>query len=118
MGALLLLRHARVVFVFYIAEQFFSTLFDGRCGLSKGAASRELRRLHGALVYALTVFGGTVADRVLGYPRRAIIVGGCFMALGEFMLMTPKGLDPRPEDDVLHGPGRADRRQRVFKPNI
>ena len=38
-----------------------------------------------ALVYAAPVIGGQVADRLLGY-RRAVILGGVMMAIGEFMI--------------------------------
>lgn len=38
-----------------------------------------------ALVYAAPVVGGLVADRILGY-RKAVILGGVMMALGEFVI--------------------------------
>ena len=76
----------RALLVFYVAEQFYSHLSGDA---AKGAASASYGGFT-ALVYALGIFGGTIADRLLGY-RRTIIVGGLFMALGEFMLMTPKG---------------------------
>ncbi|PRQ02170.1 Dipeptide and tripeptide permease B [Enhygromyxa salina] len=39
-----------------------------------------------ALVYAAPVLGGKLADELLGY-RRAVVMGGILMALGEFMLV-------------------------------
>ncbi|MCB9047032.1 MAG: MFS transporter [Chitinophagales bacterium] len=39
-----------------------------------------------ALVYAVTVLGGKLADSLLGY-RIAVIMGGFLMALGEFMIL-------------------------------
>jgi len=39
-----------------------------------------------ALVYAAPVIGGKMADNVLGY-RRAVIMGGVLMAIGEFLLV-------------------------------
>jgi len=39
-----------------------------------------------ALVYAAPVLGGKLADELLGY-RRAVILGGILMAIGEFMLV-------------------------------
>ena len=39
-----------------------------------------------ALVYAAPVWGGKLADTVLGY-RRAVIFGGIVMALGEFLIL-------------------------------
>jgi len=39
-----------------------------------------------ALVYAAPVWGGKLADTVLGY-RRAVVFGGIVMAIGEFMIL-------------------------------
>lgn len=39
-----------------------------------------------ALVYAVTVLGGKLADNLLGY-RIAVILGGFLMAIGEFMIL-------------------------------
>lgn len=39
-----------------------------------------------ALVYAVTVLGGKLADSLLGY-RIAVIMGGFLMAIGEFMIL-------------------------------
>jgi POT family proton-dependent oligopeptide transporter len=41
-----------------------------------------------ALVYAGAIFGGYVADRIIGY-QRSILVGAVFMAAGLFMIMLP-----------------------------
>jgi proton-dependent oligopeptide transporter, POT family len=64
-----------------------------------------------ALVYAAAVFGGYVADKVLGY-QRSILLGAVVMAAGLFMIMWPNqqvfllGLST-----VIVGNG-------LFKPNI
>lgn len=42
-----------------------------------------------ALVYAVTVLGGKLADSLLGY-RIAVILGGVLMAIGEFMIIVEK----------------------------
>ena len=42
-----------------------------------------------ALVYAVTVLGGKLADSLLGY-RIAVIMGGILMAVGEFMIVYEK----------------------------
>jgi POT family proton-dependent oligopeptide transporter len=76
----------RALLALYIAQQFFSHL-NGDDAQAQASAS------YGgftALVYALGIFGGSIADRVLGY-RRSIVMGGLFMAAGEFMLMVPQG---------------------------
>lgn len=41
-----------------------------------------------AMIYATNVFGGLIADKLLGF-RRAVMLGGIFMAIGEFMLTVP-----------------------------
>ena len=41
-----------------------------------------------ALVYAGAIFGGYVADRIIGY-QRSILVGAVFMSAGLFMIMWP-----------------------------
>ncbi|MBM4016132.1 MAG: peptide MFS transporter [Planctomycetes bacterium] len=75
----------RALLAFYIAEQFFGNLSQGE---GQSAASASYGGFT-ALVYALGIFGGSIADRLLGY-RRAIVLGGLFMAAGEFLLMVPK----------------------------
>ena len=40
---------------------------------------------YGSLVYATPLIGGILADKILGY-RKAIILGGCLMAAGHFLL--------------------------------
>lgn len=89
----------------YIVAQFFG-------GDSSGEASAS--RLYGAylaLVYAAALFGGYVADKILGY-QRSILLGAVVMAAGLFMVVVPNetvfkiGLAT-----VIAGNG-------LFKPNI
>lgn len=50
----------------------------------------EASKIYGAylaLIYATNLFGGMLADKVLGF-RRAIITGGLLMAAGEFLLLA------------------------------
>lgn len=52
-------------------------------------ADKETFAIYGAytaLVYAVTVLGGKLADSLLGY-RIAVIMGGFLMAVGEFMIL-------------------------------
>lgn len=66
----------------YIVSQFFG-------GDEAGQASAS--RTYGAylaLVYATAVFGGYVADKVIGY-QRSILLGAVVMASGLFMVMVP-----------------------------
>jgi len=89
----------------YIVAQFFN-------GDDAGQASAS--RTYGAylaLVYATAVFGGYVADKVIGY-QRSILLGAVTMSAGLFMVMVPNhqvfmlGLAT-----VIVGNG-------LFKPNI
>ncbi len=89
----------------YVVAQFYN-------GDSAGESQANL--IYGsylALVYAGALFGGYVADRVLGY-QRSILVGAAFMAAGLFMIAVP---DPNIFKlglaTVIAGNG-------LFKPNI
>lgn len=53
--------------------------------LSVQAMSSQIYGLYTALVYLTPVFGGLLADRVLG-QRRAVFIGGVVIALGHFVL--------------------------------
>ena len=67
----------RALLAVYVAEQF--------TGGNQGEASK-MYGAYTALIYALGVFGGSVADKVLGF-RRSIVLGGTLMAMGAFTLM-------------------------------
>ena len=41
------------------------------------------------MVYLMCLAGGWIADRVIG-QRRAVLLGGIFIACGEFCLVVPK----------------------------
>lgn len=89
----------------YIVAQFF----DGDAA-GQGYASRTYGA-YLALVYATAVFGGYVADKIIGY-QRSILVGAVVMSAGLFMIMLPNqqlfllGLST-----IIVGNG-------LFKPNI
>jgi POT family proton-dependent oligopeptide transporter len=89
----------------YIVAQFYS-------GDSSGEAPAS--RLYGAylaLVYAAALFGGYVADRVIGY-QRSILLGAVIMATGLFLIMWPdEHLFKLGLATVIVGNG-------LFKPNI
>jgi len=48
----------------------------------------QIYGLYTALVYLTPLFGGMLADRVLG-QRKTVIIGAILMAIGEFMMMRP-----------------------------
>jgi POT family proton-dependent oligopeptide transporter len=75
----------RAILAVYVAATFFSHLPEGE---AKSQASLTYGGFT-SLVYATGIFGGFVADRILGY-RRSITLGGILMAIGMFMLLSPQ----------------------------
>lgn len=72
----------RWALVLYIVAQFYG-------GNQSGQADANLTYgSYLALVYAGAIFGGYIADKVIGY-QRAILIGAVFMAAGLFMIMLP-----------------------------
>lgn len=91
----------RALLALYVVQQFHKP--QDEASLSYGAFT--------ALVYATGIFGGYVADRVIGY-RRSIILGGLVMAAGEFCLLVPN------EPMFLLGLAGIVVGNGLFKPNI
>ncbi|MFT4512794.1 MAG: POT family proton-dependent oligopeptide transporter [Planctomycetota bacterium] len=91
----------RALLALYVVQQFHKP--QEEASLSFGAFT--------ALVYATGIFGGYVADRVIGY-RRSIILGGLVMAAGEFCLLVPT------EPMFLLGLAGIVVGNGLFKPNI
>ena len=89
----------------YIVAEFFHNDPAGQ-----GFASRTYGA-YLALVYAAAVFGGYVADRVIGY-QRSILVGAVVMSAGLFMIMIPN------EQVFLLGLSTVIVGNGLFKPNI
>lgn len=93
--------HPRALFVLFFAEMWERFSFYGMRALlilyltkelfDKMAAGEADARAYGiygaynALLYAAPVIGGMLADRAIGF-RKAILTGGGFMALGQFIL--------------------------------
>ncbi|RLM48973.1 MFS transporter, partial [Halobellus sp. Atlit-31R] len=91
--------------VLYIVAQFYS-------GNAVGQADANLTYgSYLALVYAGAVFGGFIADRVIGY-QRSILVGAIFMAAGLFMITLPN------QDIFKLGLATIIVGNGMFKPNI
>jgi POT family proton-dependent oligopeptide transporter len=95
----------RWALVLYIVAQFFNGDASGQ------AAANLTYGSYLALVYAGAVFGGYIADRVIGY-HRSILLGAAFMAAGLFAITYP---DPNIFKlglaTIIVGNG-------MFKPNI
>lgn len=66
----------------YIVSEFYNGNASG-----EGDANRYYGA-YLALVYATAIFGGYVADRVIGY-QRSILLGAVVMSIGLFMIMVP-----------------------------
>ncbi len=116
-----LLGHPRGLFVLFFAEMWERFCYYGMRALlvlyvaaQFGSKQEQASIRYGAftaLVYALGIFGGSIADRVLGY-RRSIVVGGLVMAAGLFLLMIPN------EDMFILGLATIVVGNGLFKPNI
>ncbi len=89
----------------YIVAQFFAGDATGQ-----GYASRTYGAFL-ALVYATAIFGGYVADRVIGY-QRSILLGAVISALGYFMIVLPQ------QELFLLGLATIIVGNGLFKPNI
>lgn len=95
----------RWALVLYIVSQFYGGDPSGQ------AAANLTYGSYLALVYAGALFGGYVADRVLGY-QRSILIGAVFMAAGLFMIAIP-------EDHIFKlGLATIIVGNGMFKPNI
>lgn len=55
-------------------------------GLEGQPLASAIFGLYGGLIFIAPIFGGYAADRFLG-KRISIVIGGCIMALGHFLLM-------------------------------
>jgi POT family proton-dependent oligopeptide transporter len=95
----------RWALVLYIVAQFHG-------GASTGEASaNQIYGAYLALVYAAAIFGGLIADRVIGY-QRSILLGAVIMAAGLFMISMPSDAVFRLGlATIIVGNG-------LFKPNI
>ena len=95
----------RWALVLYIVQQFYA---------GSGTGEQPANQLYGAylaLVYAAAIFGGYVADRVIGY-QRSILLGAAIMSAGLFLIATSsQELFKLGLATIIAGNG-------LFKPNI
>ena len=95
----------RWALVLYIVAQFHG---------GSGSGETSANQTYGAylaLVYAAAIFGGYVADRVIGY-QRSILVGAVIMSAGLFMISLPN------EQIFKLGLATLIAGNGLFKPNI
>jgi POT family proton-dependent oligopeptide transporter len=89
----------------YIVAQFFDGDASGQAYASRTYGA------YLALVYAAAVFGGYVADKIIGY-QRSILLGAAVMAAGLAMIMLPS------QNIFLLGLSTVIVGNGLFKPNI
>jgi POT family proton-dependent oligopeptide transporter len=73
----------RALLVLYMVHK----ISEGGLGFSDSKAG-SVYGLYTSMVYLLCLGGGWIADRVTG-QRRAVLIGGIFIAVGEFCLVAP-----------------------------
>jgi POT family proton-dependent oligopeptide transporter len=91
--------------VLYIVAQFYQGDAAGQ-GWAAGVYGA-----YTALIYAASIFGGFVADRVIGY-QRSILLGAAVMAAGLFTLLLPS------KPSLMLGLALVVVGDGLFKPNI
>lgn len=69
----------RALLTLYMVQEIFKALVE------KDAATAVVYASYGSLVYASTVIGGQISDKILGM-RSSIFLGGVLMAIGHFVL--------------------------------
>ncbi|WP_442267328.1 peptide MFS transporter [Tenacibaculum sp. ZS6-P6] len=69
----------RALLTLYMVNEIFKALSE------RDVAAAAVYASYGSLVYASTVIGGRVSDKILGM-RQSIFLGGVLMALGHFVL--------------------------------
>ncbi|MEG3049365.1 MAG: oligopeptide:H+ symporter, partial [Thermomonas sp.] len=95
----------RWALVLYIVAQFHGGAATGE------ASANQTYGAYLALVYAAAIFGGYVADKIIGY-QRSILLGAIIMASGLFLIAMPdENLFKLGLATVIAGNG-------LFKPNI
>jgi POT family proton-dependent oligopeptide transporter len=91
--------------VLYIVGQFYHGDPSGQAEASK------IYGAYTALIYATGIFGGFVADKIIGY-QRSILIGALVMAVGLFVIMLPN------QQAMLYGLAMVVVGDGLFKPNI
>jgi len=79
----------RALLILYMTKELFKLMETGQAD----ARAYGIYGAYNALLYAAPVIGGLLADKIMGF-RKAIIMGGIFMAVGQFVLSYTTTLDP------------------------
>ncbi len=90
-----MLGHPKCLFVLFFAEMWERFSFYGMKALLilymvnylfwRQAEASHVMAWYAALVYATPIFGGLIADKLLG-ARWSVVIGGVLMAIGHFLL--------------------------------
>jgi POT family proton-dependent oligopeptide transporter len=99
----------RALLILYMTKVLFEQMLQGEAD----ARAYGIYGAYNALLYAAPVIGGMLADRLMGF-RKAVIMGGIFMALGQFILAGTIGN----ESLFFIGLGFLTVGNGFFKPNI
>lgn len=102
----------RALLILYLTDVLFQKMAAGEAD----ARAYGVYGAYNALLYAAPIVGGLLADRLMGF-RKAIIMGGIFMALGQFTLATTASLGLG-EWIFFIGLGLLTVGNGFFKPNI
>lgn len=106
----------RAILVLYLVDKV-----EGQGGAGLGWSEEDAISLYGTftmLVYLTPLIGGWLADNVLG-QRRAILIGGTLMAIGQFTLAAPHSMVPGFETQTFYiGLTLLIAGNGLFKPNI
>ena len=99
----------RALLILYMTKVLFEQMIQGEAD----ARAYGIYGAYNALLYAAPVIGGMLADRLMGF-RKAVIMGGIFMATGQFILAGTIGN----ETLFFIGLGFLTIGNGFFKPNI
>lgn len=99
----------RALLILYMTKVLFNQMMQGEAD----ARAYGIYGAYNALLYAAPVIGGMLADRLMGF-RKAVLMGGIFMALGQFILAGTIGN----ESLFFIGLGFLTIGNGFFKPNI
>ena len=105
----------RALLVLYLTKELFDKMAAGEAD----ARAYGIYGAYNALLYAAPVIGGMLADRAIGF-RKAILTGGGFMALGQFILALSSGSTGALNSESVFFLGLAALTvgNGLFKPNI